>query len=142
VKVVTYFRIGAEYSSGGWFGLGRRTSGRCPTPGAALVGLSAPLTVELLYFEECPNHGATRASIERIAAEEDLMIDLRLIAVTSPEEVEATRFLGSPSIRVNGRDVEPGADDRETFVLACRLYQTEAGIRGQPSDDWIRAALR
>jgi hypothetical protein len=51
------------------------------------------------------------------------------------------RFLGSPTIRVNGRDVEPGADDRETFVLACRVYRTEAGISGQPLDAWIRAAL-
>jgi hypothetical protein len=104
--------------------------------------LSAPLTVELLYFEGCPNHGAARAAIERIAAEEDVMIDLRVVEVTSPEAVEATRFLGSPSIRVNGRDAEPGADDRQTFVLACRLFETEGGIRGQPSDAWIRAALR
>jgi len=104
--------------------------------------MSTPLPVELLYFEGCPNHGVARASIERIAAEEDVLIDLRAVEVTSQEEVEATRFLGSPSIRVNGRDVEPGADDRETFVFACRVYQTDAGIRGQPSDDWIRAALR
>jgi hypothetical protein len=104
--------------------------------------MSAPLTVELLYFDECPNHSAARAAIERIAAEEGAAIDLRLVEVTSQEEAQATGFLGSPSIRVNGRDVEPGADERETFVLACRVYQTEAGIGGQPSDDWIRAALR
>jgi hypothetical protein len=99
-------------------------------------------TVELLYFEGCPNYGAARASIERIAAEDDVIINLRLAEVTSPERAVAMRFLGSPSIRVNGRDVEPGADDRETFVLACRVYRTEAGIGGQPSDAWIRAALR
>ena len=109
---------------------------------ATLVGMSTLPSVELLYFEGCPNYGAACASIERIAAEEHVVIDLRLVEVTSPEEAEATRFLGSPSIRVNGRDVEPGADDRESFVIACRVYQTEAGIGGQPSDAWIRAALR
>jgi hypothetical protein len=103
--------------------------------------MSRPPTVELLYFEGCPNYSAARASIERIAAEDDMIIDLRLVEVTSPEGAEAMRFLGSPTIRVNGRDVEPGADDRETFVLACRVYQTEAGIGGQPPDAWIRAAL-
>jgi hypothetical protein len=104
--------------------------------------MSALPTVELLYFEGCPNYGVARASIERIAAEEDVAIDLRLVEVSSPEEAEATRFLGSPSIRVDGRDVEPGADDRDAFVLACRVYRTEAGVDGQPSDAWIRAALR
>jgi hypothetical protein len=104
--------------------------------------MSSLTTVELLYFEGCPNYGAARDSIERIASEEDVMIDLRLVEVTSHEAAQATRFLGSPSIRVNGRDVEPGADDRESFVIACRVYQTEAGIGGQPSDAWIRAALR
>ena len=103
--------------------------------------MSSLTTVELLYFEGCPNYGAARDSIERIAAEEDVMIDLQLVEVTSHEAAQATRFLGSPSIRVNGRDVEPGADDRETFVIACRVYQTEAGIGGQPSEAWIRAAL-
>jgi hypothetical protein len=98
-------------------------------------------TVELLYFDGCPNYGEARASIERIAAEDHVMIDLRLVEVTTPEVAEAMRFLGSPSVRVNGRDVEPGADDRDTFVIACRVYQTEAGIGGQPSDAWIRAAL-
>ena len=106
------------------------------------MGMSGLRTVELLYFDGCPNYGEARASIERIAAEEHVVIDLRLVEVTSPEEAEATRFLGSPSIRVNGRDVEPGADDRNAFVLACRVYQTEAGIDSQPSDAWIRAALR
>jgi hypothetical protein len=104
--------------------------------------MSTVPTVELLYFEGCPHHGAARASIERIAAEEAVMIDLRLIEVTTSKMVEATRFLGSPSIRVNGVDVEPGADDREPFVLACRVYHTGAGLSGQPSDAWIRAALR
>jgi hypothetical protein len=132
-------------SRGGW------SPGDAPKPtlppefdwhSATLVGMSTLPNVELLYFAGCPNYGAARASIERIAAEEDVEIDLRLVEVTSPEEAEAARFLGSPSIRVNGRDVEPGADDRDPFILACRVYQTEAGIDGRPSDAWIRAALR
>jgi hypothetical protein len=104
--------------------------------------MSSLPTVELLYFEGCPNYGPARASVERIALEEDVMIDLRLVEVTSPEVAEATRFLGSPSVRVDGRDVEPGADGRQSFVLACRVYRTEEGVAGQPSDAWIRAALR
>ena len=61
--------------------------------------------------------------------------------ITSPEDVDRLRFLGSPSVRVNGHDVEPGADDRETFMYACRVYRTNSGLSSQPAKEWIRAAL-
>ena len=99
-------------------------------------------TVELLYFEGCPNYRDARAEIERIAAEESVDLDLRLVEVTSPAQAEALHFLGSPTVRVDGHDVEPGADDRHAFVLACRVYRTDSGVRGQPAESWIRAALR
>jgi hypothetical protein len=103
--------------------------------------VSASPTVEILYFDGCPNHQAARELVERIAAEEGIVPALRLVEVPSLDEAEAQRFLGSPSIRVNGHDVEPGADERDTFVLACRLYRTPSGPRGQPADEWVRAAL-
>lgn len=98
-------------------------------------------TVELLYFDGCPNQLGARELVERIAIEAGLEVDLRLVEVTSVEEAERLRFLGSPSVRVNGRDVEPGADSRDTFVLACRIYQAESVFSGQPSEAWVRAAL-
>lgn len=98
--------------------------------------------VEILYFDGCPNHQAARELVERIAAEEGILPALRLVGVTSIDEAEAQRFLGSPSIRVNGHDVEPGADDRDTFVLACRVYRTPSGSSGRPAEEWIRTALR
>lgn len=51
------------------------------------------------------------------------------------------RFLGSPTVRVNGRDVEPGAEERTDYVLACRVYRGEAGFSGQPDERWVREAL-
>lgn len=104
--------------------------------------VSASSVVEILYFDGCPNHQATRELVERIAAEEGIVPALRLVRVTSIDEAEAERFLGSPSIRVNGHDVEPGADDRDTFVLACRVYRSPSGSSGRPAEEWIRTALR
>ena len=77
--------------------------------------------VEILYFDGCPNHEPARALVERVAAE--------------------LRFLGSPTVRVDGRDVEPGAAARHEFVLSCRVYRTEQGLAGQPDEAWIREAL-
>jgi hypothetical protein len=102
----------------------------------------APELVELLSFNGCPNVGAARELIERVAAEESVEVDLRPIEVTSVEDAERVHFLGSPSVRVNGHDVEPGADNRETFLFGCRVYQTDAGFSGTPSEESVRAALR
>jgi len=101
--------------------------------------MSAPM-VELLYFEGCPNVEAVRALVQGVSDAEGITPDLRLVEVT-PEDAERLRFLGSPSVRVNGHDVEPGADLRETFVAACRVYRTPTGFSGQPSREWVRAAL-
>ncbi|HEX4525882.1 MAG TPA: hypothetical protein VH108_03995 [Gaiellaceae bacterium] len=101
----------------------------------------APATIELLYFTECPNAERTRVLIEDVAAEVGVSIDLKLLEVKTPDHVERLRFLGSPTLRVKGRDVEPGADERETFMYACRVYRTEGGLSGQPARDWVRTAL-
>ena len=62
-------------------------------------------------------------------------------SVASPEDAEALRFLGSPSVRVDGHDVEHGAHERVTFALGCRVYRTDEGLKPLPAEAWIRAAV-
>lgn len=88
--------------------------------------------VEILFFEGCPNHALARELVRRVSAELDVDPDVRLVNVETPEDAHRLRFLGSPIVRVNGRDVEPGADHRGDFALACRVYQTNGGLQGQP----------
>jgi len=63
------------------------------------------------------------------------------VVVPDAETAERLRFLGSPTIRVDGRDVEPGADARTAYVLACRIYRTEHGLSGVPDERWVTDAL-
>lgn len=97
--------------------------------------------VEILYFDGCPNHEPALALVERVAAELQLDPSIDLVEVVDPDAAAELRFLGSPTIRVDGRDVEPGAEQRHEFVLACRVYRTERGFAGQPDETWIREAL-
>jgi hypothetical protein len=97
--------------------------------------------VEILYFDGCPNHEPARALVERVAAELQLKPTIDLVEVADAESAAQLRFLGSPTIRVDGRDVEPGASERQEFVLSCRVYRTERGLGGQPDEAWIREAL-
>ena len=96
---------------------------------------------EILYFDGCPNREPAAALIERLARQLRIEPEVRLVEVGSPEAAAELRFLGSPTVRVDGRDVEPGADERRDFALSCRIYRSEGGISEQPDERWIRAAL-
>jgi hypothetical protein len=97
--------------------------------------------VEILYFEGCPNHAAVRALVERIATELQINPAINDVEVADPDAAVRLHFLGSPSVRVNGRDVEPGADERSDYVLSCRVYCSERGLSGQPEERWVRESL-
>jgi hypothetical protein len=97
--------------------------------------------VEILYFDGCPNHEPAHELVEQVAAELGLEAEIELVEVADAEAATRLRFLGSPSVRVDGRDVEPGAEERSDFVLSCRVYRSARGLAGQPEADWIRSAL-
>jgi hypothetical protein len=97
--------------------------------------------VEILYFDGCPNHEPARALVERLAAQLRIEPEIRLVEVADPEAAVALRFLGSPTVRVNGVDVEPGAAERRDFALSCRIYRSEGRVAEQPQESWVREAL-
>ena len=102
--------------------------------------MSGP-SVEILWFEGCPNHAPALELVEQVAGELGMRPAIELVEVPDAEAAARLRFLGSPTVRVEGQDVEPGAEERTEFVLACRIYRSEHGVTGQPHRDWIRAAL-
>jgi len=61
--------------------------------------------------------------------------------VPDDEQAQRERCLGSPTIRVDGRDIDPGAADRDDYGLKYRIYQTPAGLTGLPPDQWILDAI-
>jgi Polyketide cyclase / dehydrase and lipid transport len=97
--------------------------------------------VEILYFDGCPNHGGARALVERVSRELAIEPELRLIEIPDDDSARQLRFLGSPTIRVNGQDVDPQTGERHDYARSCRVYQTENGFAGQPEERWIRDAL-
>jgi hypothetical protein len=99
------------------------------------------MTVEILYFHGCPHPAALAPRIREMATAGGIEIELRHKLIADAEAAERERFLGSPTVRVNGADVEPGAGERDDFGMKCRLYRTPQGLSGMPSDAWIREAI-
>jgi hypothetical protein len=99
------------------------------------------LTVEVLYFDGCPSHEALLPRLRSLLAEAGVAAEIELRRVESADAAERERFLGSPTVRIGGRDVDPAAAQRTDYGLKCRLYPTADGLRGMPPDAWIRDAL-
>ncbi len=98
--------------------------------------------MEILYFDGCPSYRKARATLEKVLSQEDVSAEVGLVAVNTDEEAKRLRFPGSPTIRVDGRDLFPsGAEEREEWRLGCRLYATPEGLRGSPTAEMVRASL-
>lgn len=81
------------------------------------TGMYRPLEIECLFAPGCASRQDTVDLVDKAVGEQGLAAAIREIVIASPEEAVRSRFLGSPSIRVNGRDIEPGADGRSDFGM-------------------------
>lgn len=99
------------------------------------------MKVEILYFEGCPNHIPTVEMVEGVLKQEDIRADIATIDVRDAETVQSLRFIGSPSIRVNGVDIEPGRENDPPF-FGCRTYSVSGRTIGVPPEQWLVEALR
>ncbi|PWR11987.1 thioredoxin family protein [Micromonospora sicca] len=100
------------------------------------------LVIEILYFDGCPNYEGLEGHVRALLTEAGVELPITVRRIDSDAEAKAERFLGSPTIRVNGIDVDPTAAPRDTYGLLCRVYPTGDGLRGTPPDAWILAALQ
>jgi hypothetical protein len=98
--------------------------------------------VEVLHVPDCPHCPGALALVEQVLAALGIDAELRTNLIGDQAAAERARFPGSPTIRVDGRDVEPRAEPPASYTLACRLYRHEHGLSGQPAEHWIRDALR
>ncbi|MGH7839861.1 MAG: DF family (seleno)protein [Candidatus Binataceae bacterium] len=96
------------------------------------------IDVEVLTIPGCPNAAATLREVRAILTEGRVRAKVSHTIVRDMQTVARLRFPGSPTVRVNGRDVEPSTTH---VALSCRMYYDDAGRRGTPPTSTIRAAL-
>jgi hypothetical protein len=97
--------------------------------------------LEVLYFDGCPSHEALMPRLRMLMAQVGVDAPVELRHVESVEAAERERFLGSPTVRVDGQDLDPSAVERTDFGLKCRLYPSPDGLRGTVPDEFVVAAL-
>ncbi len=99
------------------------------------------MRVSFLYYEECPSHDLALERLREVMAEEGIPNEVEVVKVESEDQAHQLRFVGSPTIRVNGQDIDLPKEPR--YALTCRAYRLEDDrISPLPSKDMIRRALR
>ncbi len=94
--------------------------------------------IEVLSFKGCPSHEPALALVREVVSELGLDMEVREVEIHDEEDALRRQFLGSPSVRVDGVDIEPGAAERTQFAFGCRLY----GATGVPPRDYLVKALQ
>ncbi len=96
-------------------------------------------SISMLYFEGCPSWQAALKNLKQVLDELNLAVEVDLVRVDTPEQAQSEKFLGSPSIRVNGVDLWP--EERETYSLSCRVYRMPEGFIGVPTVGMLTGRL-
>ena len=98
--------------------------------------------VELLFWDGCPSHPQALADLRAAMAELGLDPDAVVVReVDTDESAERERFVGSPTIRIDGVDVIP-PEEEEPVGLTCRVYRARDGrIVPVPDPADVREAL-
>src|SRR4051794_6267695 len=96
------------------------------------------LNIEILYIEDCPGFPVTVAAVQDVVAATGCRAEIRTTLISDPHRSD---FGGSPTVLVNGKDV-----DSQTHAgccgLSCRTYFDRGKLRNAPPPELIESAIR
>ena len=99
------------------------------------------MKVELLHIPDCPNYEVAAQLLKEILSENGLPQNISEVSVTDFAQAEVLAFPGSPTIRVDGKDVDSALPEQGYRGLSCRTYIVDGKRQGLPSHAMISLAI-
>ena len=99
------------------------------------------MKVEVLYVAECPSHPAAVKLVKDVLAAQGISTEVHEVLVRDEQMAGELKFPGSPTIRIDGRDVAGISKLTKNFALSCRLYPGSEQIGLPPVEMVHRAVL-
>lgn len=99
------------------------------------------MKIEFLYFEGCPHYPPALALLKSLLKEEGTEHSIEMIKVDSDPYAKEILFLGSPSIRINGKDIEEEKGFFPDYGIKCRIYNGKDGPTGLPPGELLRSSI-
>lgn len=100
------------------------------------------MTLELLYLAGCPHRDETVDLVNSVLEAEGVPAEVQEILIGSREDSDTHSFPGSPTVRVNGQDIERIATMQFGIGFACRTYIVDGKTQGVPPRSWLEDAVR
>src|ERR1700682_3134275 len=100
---------------------------------------SKPVRIEIYYIAGCPNRRVTEKRVWEVLKGLNLAAEVREVKVDPLLAVPG--FLGSPTVHVNGIDIEPAARTSKWMGLNWRTYREGSQMSSAPSKELIRQAI-
>ncbi len=100
------------------------------------------MKVELFYFGGCPSVGYATENVREALRLEGLGAQVEMVTVETEAEARTLRLIGSPTVRIDGRDLEGMAAEARGYGFGCRIYADGQAIHGWPSVELVRRALQ
>jgi hypothetical protein len=101
---------------------------------------SESVRIEIYYTPGCPNRRTTVKRVWEVLRDLDITGEVREVRV-APPLASVPGFLGSPTVHVNGIDIEPAARNSQWSGSIFRTYREGEQIDGAPSKRLIRQAI-
>ncbi len=93
------------------------------------------IKIEVQYFNGCPNSEAVLKMVKNFINKSELQIEFEEILVETQDAAKRYKFRGSPTILINGNDIE-GLEESKTSSLSCRYYNN-----GIPTEEDIKEVI-
>jgi hypothetical protein len=79
--------------------------------------------------------------VEQVVTEIGIPAEVEVIDVSTLAQAKKLRFIGSPTVRVDGRDVDRQSNGQSDVSLGDRVYRTRRGLAGWPDAEWVRESI-
>ena len=96
----------------------------------------------LYHITDCPSYTTALKNLKEALRREGLPEDVEMVSVADEAQAKAVRFIGSPTIRINGVDVEGLEAEHAGYGFGCRVYADGTRPAGWPSVKQIQQALQ
>ena len=99
------------------------------------------MRIEFLFWDECPSHPEALALLRGVLAERGIDDSIEVQEVHTHERAVELAFPGSPTIRIDGRDIDSAGAEWPPG-LSCRVYRLPDGRASPvPSRQQLEEAL-
>lgn len=98
------------------------------------------MKIDFLYFDGCPSWQSALENLNAVLRQEGIVEPVTMIQIQDDEQAVKEKFLGSPSIRIDGMDL--WYEERDSYSLSCRVYVTPDGVKGSPTIEMLSARIK